>query len=276
MKRILARQVRAALRNRLGKSAKDMPGTVVIWAGESRLDRTPIMVVASNMTRPSANTKTGDMIQVSIMRQDMAPMEAWKQGLDGAVCPKACEHRSKQRGGTGACYVNKARLEATWKAANRYLKSNGALCYQMPAGLFEGAELRFGMEGDPSSVPLFVWSWTLVGARNHNGYTANWRDLNPAWASIFMASCSTVADSFRAKAKGWRVFAASVSTDMDKQLEQAGFRACLSDSHNVQCASCFGCNGTSKGSKRQSFFVQLHGATGAKLRRDANKQKVAA
>ena len=82
--------------------------------------------------------------------------------------------------------------------------------------------------------------------------------------------------AINAEDKGWRVFAASVSTDMDKQLEQAGFRACLSDSHNVQCASCFGCNGTSKGAKRKSYFVQLHGATGAKLRRTANKQKVAA
>ena len=68
----------------------DIPRTVVLWAGPSRLDGEPIMVVASCVRVPSENGKTEDMIQVAIMSQNHAPMDAWRLGLDGSVCPASC------------------------------------------------------------------------------------------------------------------------------------------------------------------------------------------
>ena len=103
----------------------DIPGTVVLWAGPSRLDGKPIMVVASCVRVPSKNGKTEDMIQVAIMSQTLAPFTAWSAGLDGSVCPDSCVHRSKPRGGKGSCYVNKARLRDAWNAAHSYLTEHG-------------------------------------------------------------------------------------------------------------------------------------------------------
>tara|TARA_R110001583_G_scaffold38881_1_gene125300 strand:+ start:205 stop:1056 length:852 start_codon:yes stop_codon:yes gene_type:complete len=276
----IGRKLRRAIRNRLNRKASDMPSTIVIWAGRSALDGVPIMVVVSNITRRSENVKTGDMVQVAIMRQDMSPQAAWLAGQDGAVCPEACAHRSKQRGGDGTCYVNKARLESTWKAAMRYLKRYGALMadgsYQinpshLPARLFEGADIRLGMEGDPSAVPLYVWRWLLDGAKKHTGYTANWRNLGPEWAALFMASATNPFTARKAELSGWRVFAGSNSDAMDADYEAMGMQACAADSHGLRCDQCFKCDGTERGSKRPNQFVKFHGAVAAKVRRDVNK-----
>ena len=250
----------------------DIPTSFVVWAGLSQLDGTPIMVVASCVRDPSGNIKTGDAIQVSIMRQDMNPMDAWKQGLDGAVCPDACIHRSKPRGGDGTCYVNKARLADAWAGAVRRLQHGQPMATTEHPGvmggrMFAGAVVRFGMEGDPSAVPLHVWQAMAKHAKRWMGYTASWRTLDPAWAELFMASCSTPADALRARSKGWRVFAASASPELDAGFQDAGLRMCLAESNALTCVTCGGCDGTAKGAKRPGWYLSLHGAVGAAKRR---------
>lgn len=241
-----------------------LPSTIVLWEGASRLDGTPIMAVAHRVNAASKNGKTGDMIQVSIMRADYAPIDAWKAGADGAVCPEACVHRSSARGGAGTCYVNKARLTASWQAA-RNLVDRGAVGF--PAGLFTGAKVRIGMEGDPSAVPFHVWQTVLIGAKRHTGYTADWRRLPPYWSSLFMASCATPADVADAQAAGWRPFTASASSADDAAYASLGLRVCLSDAADVACVDCGGCDGTSRGAKRAGFYLAQHGALGAAARK---------
>lgn len=279
-KRKLAKKAcRAAIRARMGLKLATMPSTIVVWAGRSTLDGVPIMVTVSNMKAPSKNGKTGDMFQVAIMRQDMSPFDAWRAGQDGAVCPEACAHRSKQRGGDGTCYVNKAKLKAAWLAAIRYLKRYGTLMadgsYQINPShlsdrLFEGAELRLGMEGDPSAAPLFVWRWLLDGASEHTGYTANWRELDSEWARYFMASATNPFTALKARKLGWRLFTGSSSDAMDADYEAMGIKPCPADSHGLRCDECFQCDGTENGD-RADRYVKFHGAVAAKVRRDANK-----
>lgn len=250
---------------RLSKAAP-LPGTMVLWTGPSAFDGTPIALVAHRIKAPSDNGKTGDMLQASIMRVDRAPIDAWKAGDDGAVCPGACEHRSKARGGKGTCYVNKARLSAAWRAAIREIEA-GRIGW-VP-GTFAGTRVRAGMEGDPAAVPLEVWQALLSEARGHTGYTAAWRTLPAAWSALFMASVGTPADYLRARSKGWRPFAASGSSADDRGFEAAGASHCEADREikPLQCVSCVACNGAARNPTRAGRYVRLHGALGAKVRK---------
>jgi len=66
--------------------------------GVSELDKvTPVVVLASF---ESANVKTGNMIQTWILRADIAPNVAIREGSDTAVCGN-CPHRGKESGGSG-------------------------------------------------------------------------------------------------------------------------------------------------------------------------------
>ena len=71
---------------------------LVLWSGPSALNGYPIVVVA---TFASSNRKTGDMIQVWVLTADKAPIDAYKDGTDDAVCGD-CKHRQSLGGG---CYV---------------------------------------------------------------------------------------------------------------------------------------------------------------------------
>jgi len=259
--RVAWRAIRRATR------AAPLPGTIVLWSGPSALDGTPIMLVGHRLTAPSENGKTGDMLQVSILRVDRDPIAAWSAGLDGAVCPVDCEHRSVVRGGKGTCYVNKARLSSAWRAARSALDA-GRVGW-IP-GTFAGVRVRAGMEGDPAAAPIEVWRALLSEARGHTGYTAAWRTLDAAaWAPLFMASVASPADYLRARSKGWRPFAASASTADDRAFEAAGASGCEADRDvgALQCVACIACNGAARNPGRRGRYVKLHGARGSHIRR---------
>lgn len=241
-----------------------LPHSVVVWTGASMLTGDPIMVVASRIQRESNNAKTGDMVQVYILPLRMSPRVAWHQGGIESVCPDACEHRSDQN---KDCYVNWARLTDTWKAGVRSIEAGRV---SVPRGFFQGAIVRFGAGGDPSAVPLEVWTGIASEARGWSGYTANWRSLSADWGRLFMASVSSLPDVWRARSKGWRIYAASESAAMDTALSEAGVKVCPSHSVGLQCVACRQCDGTSKGSKRHDYYIPLHGARGAVRRRQAD------
>ena len=69
----------------------------VIYRGPSAIDGEDIVVVLVGLGRPSANAKTGGMLQTHILRADMAPTVAIAAGLDTSVCGD-CQHRSKASG----------------------------------------------------------------------------------------------------------------------------------------------------------------------------------
>ena len=241
--------------------------TVVVWEGPSQLDGTPIMLVAHAVTAPSENRKTGDMLQLSIMRADMDPISAWATGQDGAVCPGACDHRSKARGGDGTCYVNKARLSSAWRAARR--AADAGRVGAAPE-LFRGARVRCGMEGDPAAVPLEVWTPILEAAQAHTGYTAAWRTLPREWSRYFMASVGSPADYLRARSAGWSPFAASASAADDRDYAAAGADVCRAERPTapMACVDCLGCNGSrSSATGRPGFHLPMHGAIGGAVRK---------
>jgi hypothetical protein len=252
---------------------RDLPATVVLWAGPSALDGTPILLVGSRIAEPSQNRKTGDMVQVSVMRQDMPPVDAWRIGADGAVCPAACSHRSRARGGRGTCYVNKARLTSTWQAARREMLAGRI---GVPPFLFARARVRMGMEGDPAAVPVEVIAPVLEAAGAWTGYSAAWRTLPDAWKRYVMASCDTPADAIEAIARGWRPFASSTSPDTDAEYQAAGLTLCDAERPTAKtCAACLRCNGagrhpsspTPRTTARPGAYLPIHGAIGSSYRK---------
>ena len=62
--------------------APKKPNGFILGHGRSLIDGMPIVVVA---TIKSRNTKTGDMVQTWILRQDMLPTDAVKTGADWSI-----------------------------------------------------------------------------------------------------------------------------------------------------------------------------------------------
>ena len=97
----------------------------ILYEGASVLDGAPIVVIATMRTD---NPKTGAMVQTWIIRSDIDPMAASKEGLDSSVCGN-CPLRHSLG---GACYVTifQAPLAILQAAALRYPKQRplGQLC----------------------------------------------------------------------------------------------------------------------------------------------------
>ena len=76
-----------------------MSKSFTVYRGPSQLDGAPIRAI---LTRGSRNAKTGDMAQLHILVDDVAPHVATKTGADASVCGD-CPQRPVNGGG---CYVN--------------------------------------------------------------------------------------------------------------------------------------------------------------------------
>ena len=59
---------------------------VILYEGPSVIDGAPIVAIATGLKSPSSNDKTGTMVQVWILRADVAPHEAQKTGADESIC----------------------------------------------------------------------------------------------------------------------------------------------------------------------------------------------
>ena len=235
---------------------------MIVWSGLSQLDGvTPIVALATGVPKgkgkSSNNVKTGDMIQVHILLEDVNPTEALKSGSDVAICG-TCPHKSKAAGGSAACYThgNIRRGFAqttTWKAHD----AKGSIPFDVER--FAGHKVRFGAYGDPAAVPFEVWESIAEVASAVTGYTHQWRTCDPRFAEVCMASTDSAAETSDALAKGYRVFnVREAGTPKPKGMvtcpasEEAGKR--------TVCADCLQCGGISSG-RKASITIQAHGAT---------------
>ena len=81
--------------------------TFEVWRGNSLIDGAEIVVLMSGITRKSINGKTLDMIQISIVRTDVSPLEAVQTGLDRSICGdcKLREIIAKSENLENKCYL---------------------------------------------------------------------------------------------------------------------------------------------------------------------------
>lgn len=235
-----------------------MSNGAVIYRGPSQLDGRPIVVIAIGLTAGSANSKTGNMIQTHILREDIAPTDAIKTGDDASICGQ-CVHRGDGTGKGRTCYVNVGQGPlVVWKTyqAGKYPVWDDAVHSA------EGRVVRLGTYGDPAAVPAIVWMNLLRGSIGHTGYTHQWKhpDLLPIFKTLCMASADSVEEAAQAQAMGWRTFRVALPDHVARTQWEAICPASAEAGKKLTCIQCRACDGV-RNNKRGSIVIQAHGGT---------------
>lgn len=227
---------------------------IVVHRGISPGTRDPYVVLASLNCE---NEKTGNVVTVWIVRDDVSPTQAKTRGEIHATCLDCV------LGMVGGCYVvvqNAPR--AVWEAykAGRYEEYQPDRHDQLIAGRM----VRWGGYGEPVLIDIeIVRRWSLVLASGWMGYTQQWRHREyQAYRAYFMASCHSVAQTELAQGLGWRTFrdTADLAVEPVRQGEflcPASYEA----GQRLQCIDCGACDGADRpvGDKqRASVVTQRH------------------
>jgi uncharacterized low-complexity protein len=197
-------------------------------------------------TTESNNRKTGNMIQVWILRSDVDPVTAIKQGSDRRICGD-CPARGTY------CYVNVGQApNAVFRA---YVNGSYSKLELADYGsVFSGRAVRLGAYGDPAFIPQRVIEGIVAHASNWTGYTHQWRKA--PWLSHYvMASVDSIAEKIDATKWGWRTFRVSATDE-----GTVGEIMCPASQGKTTCADCCLCNGVHGADKRKSIFIPVHGS----------------
>jgi hypothetical protein len=238
------------------------PNGAVLYSGPSMIDGVPIVAIVTGLRRPSANRKTGDMLQTWIMRQDVAPHVAIKTGADVSVCG-GCPLRGKALGDSNkgrVCYVvTHQGPRSVWVAwtKGRY---PDALSLAHVADIGSGRFVRLGSYGDPCAVPFEVWNAFTRDSSGWTGYTRGWSrtgDRNAqALRSLCMASTSTDAQRRAAELAGWRTFHVRPAGAPVPE----GMIDCPAVTDGTACEACRLCDGlSSRAGGIGSVSIGAHG-----------------
>ena len=220
---------------------------VVVYEGPSKLDGKPIVAIITGETKRTENPKTGDMLQLWIIRSDIDPITAIKTGEDESVCG-GCTHRG-HADGTGKvpgrdCYVNPTfaprAVYFAYKAGKYRKASNAELSI-----LANGRMLRLGAYGDPMALPITVVKALASGAEGWTGYTHQWTLANALgwdYRNYLMASADTEDEAREAREMGWRTF--RVRKPDGAMIEREFVCPASAEAgHKLSCNECGACNG---------------------------------
>jgi hypothetical protein len=213
----------------------------VMYLGPSLLDGAPIVVVGTIKTK---NRKTGDVLQVWIMRADMAPNEAVTSGADESICGN-CPRRHYHGGN---CYV------IPWQAPLAAFRAwqRGSYSEDMDPRELAGITVRLGAYGDPAAVPFEVWAYWTKHAANVLSYTHQAR--RPAFdrrlARFSQISADTLQQARRYWAQGFRTY--RVLNHLEEPTEEETLCPSLD---GVSCLDCGACNG-----QTGNYAIPAHGA----------------
>jgi len=146
------------------------PSGLILYQGPSILDGAPIVVLA---TLETSNKKTGNMVQTWIIRSDIDPVQASKQGQDVSICGN-CPHRWHHG---GACYVNLGQAPlGIYRAFRRGIYP--AFDPALHSRYLENRKIRFGAYGDPAAAPFEIWEMLAHMCQGFTGYTHQARHKN--------------------------------------------------------------------------------------------------
>jgi hypothetical protein len=241
-------------------NGKRVPGLVLgTFPG---FDGRKVVVIATFRT---SNRKTGNMVQIWILRAHLAPITVLTRGLDGSVCGN-CVHSSTGNGGNGTCYVNLRAPQAVWKAWQRGVYAEWDGGDAQLAAAFGGRAVRFGAYGDPALIPPAILARIAAVASRWTGYTHAWTRA-AAHAAFLMASVDSPRERDNARSHGWRTFqvtpqggAPALASDGGREIlcpasEEAGKR--------TDCASCGLCAGN--GRPAADVMIPAHGASARRI-----------
>lgn len=258
--------------------AADKRNGVIIWRGASLIDGAPIVVILVGIRDNSTNTKTGEMLQTYILREDIDPLTAIHTGADESICGD-CPHRgtiapiedtppwhtSARRLGllTGnvgrTCYVPVWRnVLSVYKALQRGTYGTDAVSRGQISGICADRVVRIGSYGDPYAVPMWVWDAVTARALRWTGYTHQWRRPEAApLRSIVMASADSGQDAIDAIEAGWRYF--RVQMDGADPVEGLPEFSCPASKEMGEKTTCFACSLCSGGwSGAKNVVIKQH------------------
>tara|TARA_Y100001938_G_scaffold127497_1_gene180413 strand:- start:514 stop:1227 length:714 start_codon:yes stop_codon:yes gene_type:complete len=206
-----------------------------------------IMATLTGLIRPSANKKTGPMLQIATLDTRDSPTQIIKKKLDSSVCGDCALKRT-------VCYVNPISLNGVWKSAVNQVVS------KLPEKL--GA-VRFGTYGNPSKLPLALIKTIASKATSWTGYCHDWETVSPQYAKYFMASIddlsakkkgrSAIEDKAVANKLGYRTYRTirSVKELLPDEIH------CPHEEKGVKCIDCKLCSGNN--SKAKNIAITIGG-----------------
>lgn len=240
------------------------------------IDGAPIVAIATGLEGDSRNEKTGPMIQVWILRADIAPIDAANSGADVSICG-TCPHRGRVEGGRNigrSCYVtlrNAPRnVYASWQrgiyedlGADMPCETANDWRARRASEAFAGKRVRMGAYGDPAALPLWVWRLALRDCEgvSDTGYTHQWRTCDARFADYLMASVDSVEDWRAAKAMGYRTFRVRAPGE-ELQVREIPCPASAESGHKTTCHACMACGGH-KAKAKVDIAIVVHGAGAA-------------
>jgi len=200
----------------------------IIYKGKSLIDGFSIIAILSGVIARSRNPKTADMMQTSMLREDISPKAAKDNGAYRSVCGNCPAFL--------ICYVKGWSQASQWKC----YKKGRIADYDPKTDVLPNKPLRIGEYGNPSSIPIKIWKDLLKIVPGHTGYDHRWKSIHPAWNKIVMASCGSSEDRKAAKRKGYRTYRYLKDGD---RIESGEIKCPYTRMNNVTCASCQLCNG---------------------------------
>lgn len=212
---------------------------MILHEGVSRFDGEEFVVVATGLTTPSHNIKTGPMVQLTILPKNVHPLQSNKDYQKGEAHTVCGDCPLINRG----CYVNVAfSVAAIYNGLKRnlYPKTDDV-------SIFKDKAVRFGAWGEPVLFPLRKLKKIVDVAKNWTGYTHQWaKKFSQSYKQYLMASVSNVKDKEKANAMGWRTFRI-VRFESEILPDEI---LCPAQTKNVQCINCCLCKGNSSKSKK--------------------------
>lgn len=232
----------------------------ILYRGPSQIDNQPIVVVA---IFKSGNTKTGNMLQTYIIRADIPPLLASKQGDDFSICGN-CPHRgnatddsNKKQATDRACYVNLGQGPTVVYKALQAGKYPEVTDPKIINEIGRDRMVRLGTYGDPLAAPIGVWRQLIRHATGHNGYTHQ-----PVMAArlncsdLVMMSADSVSDAAVFKAQGMRYFRVA-EVGSEKLPGELHCPASKERGAKLNCIDCKMCPGTT-GLKSSGVVIWKH------------------
>lgn len=222
---------------------------MIVFQGKSRFDGEAYSVVATGLDRPSANQKTGKMIQLTILPTDQSPVSsiatAKSAGAPHTVCGDC------PLSGRG-CYVDVSKSTTSiWKKLGR----GGYKALDLTR--FIGRAIRFGAWGEPTLIPIRLVRNLTKAASNWTGYTHQWsKPFARFYRPFLMASVQSSEGKAAANAQGWRTFRI-IRSESELQPDEVLCPATQKRARPVQCITCGLCRGTSL--KAKNVAVVVHG-----------------
>lgn len=213
----------------------------LLWRGPSAFNGNEIAVVLTGLTTPSANRKTGPMIQSWILDTGTVPTEAVKGGQDASICGD-CPLRGK------SCYVNLVGVNGIWRGLEGLPEVDEQVLGYIRK--YSGLGLRLGAYGDPAMAPLAIWKPLIEASRFHLGYTHQWRTCDKEWRNYCQASVETPEDAAEAQAMGWATYRVRMKGDPILPGETVCFNQ---KNQYIKCNTCKLCNG------KKNIVADVHG-----------------